>query len=72
MLAERRLETLERAKEVGTLAVEHVHEDQPGEVELGGSLPEPDGVDLDAHHGVDHEYGRLGHSERAEGVGDEA
>ena len=38
--AEGGLEALERAEEVGPLAVEHVHEDHPREVELLGPLPQ--------------------------------
>ena len=41
--AERGLERVERAEEVGALAVEHVDEHQPREVELGGALPQPAG-----------------------------
>jgi hypothetical protein len=70
--AEGTLQGLEGAEEVGTLAVEHVHEDHPGEVELLGALPQARGVDLDAHHGVDHEDRRLADPQGAEGVGHEA
>ena len=69
--AEGALERLERAEEVGALAVEHVHEDQARDAELGRALPEPLGRDLDAHHGVDDEDGGLAHAQRAERVGDE-
>ena len=72
VLAESGLERFERAEEVGALAVEHVDEHQPGEVELGRPLPQPVGVDLDAHHRVDHEHRGLAHAQRAERVGDEA
>ena len=41
VLAEGLLERVERAEEVGALAVEHVHEDDAREAELGGALPEP-------------------------------
>ena len=37
------------AEEVGALAVEHVHEDQPRQALLVGAAPEALGVDLDAH-----------------------
>ena len=67
-----RLQRLERAEEVGALAVEHVDEDQPRDVELGCALPEPLRRDLDAHDRVDDEDGRLAHAQRAERVGDEA
>ena len=72
VLAEGGLELVERAEEVGALAVEHVHEDHPREVELGGALPQARRRDLDAHHGVDDEDGRLADAQRAERVGDEA
>ena len=70
--AEGRPEALERAEEVGALAVEHVDEDQAREVELGGALPQSRRVHLDAHHRVDDEHGRLADAQRAERVGDEA
>ena len=44
------LDGLERTEEVGALAVEHVHEDEPRQALLVRTLPEPVGVDLDAHH----------------------
>ena len=69
--AEGGLERVERAEEVGPLAVEHVHVDQPRHAELGGARPQALRGDLDAHHGVDHEHGRLAHAQRAERVGDE-
>jgi hypothetical protein len=50
----------------------YVHEDQARDVELLGALPQPRGGDLDAHHGVDDEHGRLAHAQGAERVGDEA
>ena len=43
------LELLERAEEVGALAVEHVHEQHPRDVELGGPRPQAARRDLDAH-----------------------
>ena len=66
------LELLERAEEVGALAVEHVHEQHPRDVELGGARPQARGGDLDAHHRVDDEHRRLAHAQRAQRVGDEA
>ena len=72
VLAEGGLQRLQGAEEVGALAIEHVHEDHAREVELGGALPQAGGVDLDAHHGVDDEDGRLAHAQGAERVGDEA
>ncbi len=44
---------LERAEEVGALAVEHVDEDHAREAELVGELPRPRRAHLDAHHGRD-------------------
>ena len=70
--AERPLELLERAEEVGALAVEHVHEQHPRDVELGRARPQPAGGDLDAHHGVDDEHRRLAHAQRAQRVRHEA
>jgi len=70
--AERVLELLERAEEVGPLAVEHVDVDQPRDPEVLGAVPQALGRDLDAHHGVDDEDRRLADTQRAEGVGDEA
>jgi len=70
--AEGLLAGLQRAEEVGALAVEHVHEDHPREVELLGACPQAARGDLDAHDGVDDEDGRLADAHRAEGVGDEA
>ena len=69
--AEGGLQRVERAVEVGPLAVEHVHVDQARHAELGGARPQPLRRDLDAHHGVDHEDGRLAHAQRAERVRDE-
>jgi hypothetical protein len=69
--AESGLERVERAEEVGALAVEHVDVDQARDAELGRALPQPLGGDLHAHHGVDHEHGGLADPDRAEGVGDE-
>jgi hypothetical protein len=69
---ERRLERVQRAEEVGPLAVEHVHEDQARDVELLGALPQPLGVDLDPHDRVDDEDGRLADAQGPERVGDEA
>ena len=65
------LQGVQRAEEVGPLAVEHVHVDQPGHAQLRGALPQPLRADLDAHDRVDDEHGRLAHAQRAEGVGDE-
>ena len=72
VLTERGLQRLERAEEVGPLAIEHVDEQEPRQVKFSGALPEPVGVDLDAHHGVDDEHGRLADPERAQRIGDEA
>ena len=65
------LERVERAEEVGPLAVEHVHVDEAGDAELLRALPQPLRADLDAEHAVDDEHGRLADPQRAERVGDE-
>ena len=65
------LQRVQRAEEVGPLAVEHVHVDQPRHAELLRALPQALRADLDAHDRVDDEHGRLAHAQRAEGVGDE-
>ncbi len=70
--AEGVLQRLQRAKEVRALAVEHVHEDHAGEVELLRARPQAARRDLDAHHAVDDEDRRLADAHRAERVGDEA
>ena len=70
--AEGLLERLEGAEEVRALAVEHVHEDQPGETQIGGALPEAVGAHLHAHHAVDHEHGALADAQGGQGVRDEA
>ena len=70
--AEGVLEGVQRAVEVGALAVEHVDEDHARQVQLGRARPEALRGHLDAHHGVDDEDGGLAHSQRAQRVGDEA
>ncbi len=65
------LERVERAEEVGPLAVEHVHEDEPREALLVRALPEPLGVDLDPHDRVDDDDRRVDDAQRAQGLGDE-
>jgi small GTP-binding protein len=69
--AERLLERVQRAVEVRALAVEHVHVDQAGHVQLLRALPQPAGGDLDPHHAVDHEHGGFAHPQRTQRVGDE-
>ena len=66
------LERVQRAEEVGPLAVEHVHVDQPGDVQLLRALPQPARRDLDAHHAVDDEDGRLAHPQCTQRISDEA
>jgi hypothetical protein len=46
-------ELLQRAVEVGALAVEHVHEDDARELELVGARPDARRLHLDAHHRAD-------------------
>ena len=72
VVAERGLKRLEGAEEVGALAVEHVHEYEPGEAGLVGAAPEALGVDLDAHDAVDDDDRGVDHPESRERVGDEA
>jgi hypothetical protein len=66
------LERVQRAEEVGSLAVEHVHVDESRHVQLLRALPQPARGDLDAHHAVDDEDRGLGYAQRPERVGDEA
>ncbi len=54
--------------EVGALAIEHVAEQDTGETSLGGACPEALGLDLDAHHGVDHDERRLDDPQGADRV----
>jgi len=70
--AESVLERLERAEEVGALAVEHVDEHEPRQALVVGAVPQPLGVDLDAHDAVDDDDGGVHHAQGAERVGDEA
>jgi hypothetical protein len=69
---ERALELLQRAEEVRTLAVEHVHEQHACDVQLRGAGPQARRGDLHAHHRVDHEHGRLAHTQCAQCVRHEA
>ena len=57
--AERLLQSGQRVREVGALAVEHVAEEDAGEAALVGARPEPLGLDLDAEDAVDDHEGRL-------------
>ncbi len=70
--AEGGLERVERAVEVGPLAVEHVDEDQPRQALGVGAPPEALGVHLDPGHAVDHGYRRVGDAQGGDRVGDEA
>ena len=63
---------LEHAEEVGALAVEHVHEDEAGELVLVGALPHAHRVHLDAHHRGDDDQGAFDDAKRGERVGLEA
>jgi hypothetical protein len=71
MRAEGVLEGVQRAVEVGPLAVEHVHVHEARDAELLRALPEALRADLDAEHAVDDEHGGLAHPQRAQRVGDE-
>ncbi len=70
--AEGRLQRVEHAEEIGPLAVEHVDEDEAGQPAGVGPAPEPLGVDLDPHHAVDDDHGRVGDPQGGDRVGDEA
>ena len=72
LVAERLAQTGEAAVEVGAFAVEHVAEQDARAAGVGGALPEPLGLHLDAHHRVDHDEGRLDDAQRADRVGLEA
>jgi len=62
---------LQRAIEVGPLAIEAIDDDGAGQLVLVRELPDLLGLNLDAGHGVHHHDGRLDHSETGAGVGDE-
>ena len=70
--AEGGLERVERAEEVGSLAVEHVDEDQPRQALGVGPPPEALGMHLDPHHAVDDDHRRVGDAQGGDRVGDEA
>ena len=65
-------ELLERAVEVGALAVEHVDEDDAWEVELVGALPDARRLDLDAHDGARDDERALDHAQCSDRVAAEA
>ena len=71
-VAEGALERLQGPEEVGPLAVEHVDEDEAGKAFAVSALPEPLGVDLDAHHRVHDNHRGIDHPKRRDRVGDEA
>ena len=71
-LGELRAELLERAEEVGPLAVEHVHEDDAREVELLGALPDAARLHLDAHHRARDDQRALDDPQRGDRVRREA
>jgi hypothetical protein len=66
------LELAERAREVGALAVEHVHEEDAREAELLGAAPHPAGLHLDAHDTAEHDQGALDDAQRRDRVALEA
>lgn len=66
------LERSQGLEEVGAVAVEHVDEDEPGSVKLGGARPQPARGHLDSGYGVDDEDGGLANTQSGERVGDEA
>ncbi len=60
---------VEHTEEVGALTVEHVHEDDAGELVLVGAPPDAGRVDLDAHDRADDDEGALDDTERGIRVG---
>ena len=62
---------LQRAEEVGALAVEPVDDDGARQVELGGELPDLLGLHLHAGHRVDDDHRRLDHPQAGPRVRDE-
>ena len=69
LVAEGLAQAGQAAVEVGALAVEHVAEQDAGAAGVGGARPEPFGLDLDAHHRVDHDERGLDDAQGADGVG---
>src|SRR5579862_6869407 len=63
------LERRQDAVEVGALAVEHVHEDDAGKLQLLGAAPDAARVHLDAHHAGDHDERALDDAEAGDRVG---
>src|SRR5919109_1989194 len=72
VLGELALELFEGAREVGALAVEHVHDDDAGEPELLGPAPHPAGLHLDAHDAADDDERALHDPQRRDRVALEA
>ena len=64
-VGELRAERLENPEEVGTLAIEHVHDDDAREIEIGGAVPHAARAHLDPHHAADDDERAL---DDAEGV----
>ena len=62
---------VQRAEEVGALAVESVDDDRARQLELRGELPDLLGLHLDAGDRVDDHHRRLDDGEAGPGVGDE-
>ena len=62
---------LQRAEEVGALAVEAIDDDGAGQIELAGELPDLLGLHLHAGHRVDHHHRRLHHPQAGARVGDQ-
>jgi hypothetical protein len=65
-------QSVEHAEEVGTLAVEHVDEDDAGEIRRFGACPVARRLHLDAHHRADDEEGAFDNAERGNRVALEA
>ena len=67
-----RAHRLERPEEVGPLAVEHVHDDDAGDVPVLAAVPGPPRADLDAHHAADDDQLALDDAQRGDRVALEA
>jgi hypothetical protein len=65
------LQRLERAEEVGALAVEAVDHDRAREIVLVGELPDLLGLHLHPRDRVHHDHRGAGHAQAGAGVGDE-
>ena len=60
------------AVEIGTLAVEHVHEEHTRETSFLGTVPVPGRLHLDAHDGAQDEYRPFDDAQRGDRIALEA